>query len=132
MGACDLRLAEYVRELESSGFPGIRSLGDRTRRVQFESYLPRALSREIVPERIADLVILTTSEHACRRRGLGGRRSAGTSGALGPSGDHHPGRGGHWTRRPKRYVEALGLPVIETGRLNHGIIERFHASREAR
>ena len=43
-----------------------------------------------------------------------------------------PAEGGHWTRRPKRYVEALGLPVIETGRLNHGIIERFHASREAR
>ena len=56
------------REIESSGFPGIRSLGDRTRRAQFESYLPRALSREIVPERIADLVILTTGEHASRRR----------------------------------------------------------------
>ena len=43
-----------------------------------------------------------------------------------------PTEGEHWTRRPKRYVEALALPVIETGRLHHGIIERLHASREAR
>jgi len=40
--------------------------------------------------------------------------------------------GEHWTRRPRRYVEALGVPVVETGRLHHGIIERLHASRRVR
>lgn len=43
-----------------------------------------------------------------------------------------PTEGEHWTRRPKRHVKALGLPIVETGRLHHGIIERLHASREAR
>ena len=50
-GACDLKLADYVREIESSGFPGIRSLGNRARRVQLESYLTRALSRDLAEER---------------------------------------------------------------------------------
>ena len=40
--------------------------------------------------------------------------------------------GEHWTRCPRRYVEALGVPVVETGRLHHGIIERLHASRRVR
>jgi ubiquinone/menaquinone biosynthesis methyltransferase len=40
--------------------------------------------------------------------------------------------GEHWTRRPRRHVEALGLHVVEADRLHHGIIERLHASREAR
>lgn len=43
-----------------------------------------------------------------------------------------PTEGEHWTRRPKRYVKALGLPIVETDRLHHGIIKRLHASREAR
>ncbi len=43
-----------------------------------------------------------------------------------------PTEGEHWTRRPKRHVKALGLPIVETDRLHHGIIERLHASREAR
>lgn len=50
-GVCDLKLADYVREIESSGFPGIRSLGNRARRVQLESYLTRALSRDLAEER---------------------------------------------------------------------------------
>ena len=43
-----------------------------------------------------------------------------------------PVEGEHWTRRPRRYVEALGLPIVEADRLHHGIIERLHASRRAR
>ena len=43
-----------------------------------------------------------------------------------------PAEGEHWTRRPKRHVKALGLPIVETDRLHHGIVERLHASREAR
>lgn len=43
-----------------------------------------------------------------------------------------PTEGEHWTRRPKRHVKALGLPIVETDRLHHGIIERLHASCEAR
>ena len=43
-----------------------------------------------------------------------------------------PTEGEHWTRRPKRHVKALGLPIVETDRLHHGIVERIHASREAR
>ena len=43
-----------------------------------------------------------------------------------------PTEGEHWTRRPKRHVKALGLPIVETDRLHHGIVERLHASREAR
>ena len=43
-----------------------------------------------------------------------------------------PTEGEHWTRRPKRHVKALGLPIVETDRLHHGIIERLPASREAR
>ena len=67
-GACDLRLADYVREIESSGFPGIRSPCDRAGRARFESYLTRVLFPGMVPERVADPVILTTGEHAYRRR----------------------------------------------------------------
>ena len=66
-GACDLRFADYVREIESSGFPGIRSPCDRAGRAQFESYLTRVLSPGMVPERIADPVVPTTGEHDCRR-----------------------------------------------------------------
>lgn len=43
-----------------------------------------------------------------------------------------PTEGEHWTRRPRRHVEALGLHVVETDRLHRGIIERLHASRWAR
>ena len=43
-----------------------------------------------------------------------------------------PAEGEHWPRRPKRHVKALGLPIVETDRLHHGIVERLHASREAR
>ena len=43
-----------------------------------------------------------------------------------------PVEGEHWTRRTRRYVEALGLPIVEADRLHHGIIERLHASRRAR
>ena len=63
-----MRLADCVRAIESSGFPGIRSPCDRAGRAQFESYLTRVLSPGMVPDRIADLVILKTGEHAYRRR----------------------------------------------------------------
>ena len=66
--ACDLRLADYVRAIGSSGFPGIRSPCDRAGRARFELYLTRVLSPGMVAERVAAPVVLTTGEHAYRRR----------------------------------------------------------------
>ena len=50
-GTCPLKLADYVEEIEASGFPGIRPLGARARRIQLDSYLTRAFSRDLAEER---------------------------------------------------------------------------------
>lgn len=49
-GDCSLTLADYAQEIEASGFPGIRSLSPRARRTQLDSYLVRALSRDLTDE----------------------------------------------------------------------------------
>lgn len=49
-GDCSLTLADYAEEIEASGFPGIRSLTARARRTQLDSYLTRALSRDLTDE----------------------------------------------------------------------------------
>lgn len=49
-GDCPLTLADYARDIESSGFPGIRQMSARVRRVQLDSYLTRALSRDLTDE----------------------------------------------------------------------------------
>ena len=49
-GDCSLTLADYAHEIEVSGFPGIRSLSPRARRTQLDSYLTRALSRDLTDE----------------------------------------------------------------------------------
>ncbi|MBK7819912.1 MAG: methyltransferase domain-containing protein [Tessaracoccus sp.] len=41
----------------------------------------------------------------------------------------YPLQGERFTRRPRRIVEALGVPIVATQRLHHGIIERVHARR---
>lgn len=49
-GDCPLTLADYAAEIEASGFPGIRPLSARARRAQLDSYLTRALSRDLSDE----------------------------------------------------------------------------------
>ncbi|MBK8447165.1 MAG: ATP-binding protein [Micropruina sp.] len=49
-GDCRLALADYAHEIEASGFPGIRSMSPRARRTQLDSYLTRALSRDLTDE----------------------------------------------------------------------------------
>lgn len=49
-GTCPLNLGDYVREIEASGFPGIRGLPERARRVQLDSYLVRTLTRDLTDE----------------------------------------------------------------------------------
>ena len=49
-GDCPLTLADYAHEIEASGFPGIRHLSARSRRAQLDSYLTRALSRDLTDE----------------------------------------------------------------------------------
>lgn len=46
-GRSDLRLADYVEEIVRSGFPAIRRLSGRARRVQLDGYLTRALDRDL-------------------------------------------------------------------------------------
>jgi len=43
-------LADYADEIEASGFPGSRFLAPRARRAQLDSYLIRALSRDLTDE----------------------------------------------------------------------------------
>jgi uncharacterized protein len=45
-GACTTRLEDYVREIVASGFPGLRSLPARARRLQLESYVLRVVDRD--------------------------------------------------------------------------------------
>ncbi|MHA6510940.1 class I SAM-dependent methyltransferase [Tessaracoccus sp. Z1128] len=40
-----------------------------------------------------------------------------------------PLQGEHWTRRPRLVVEAMGLQIVDSDRLHHGLIERLHARR---
>jgi ubiquinone/menaquinone biosynthesis C-methylase UbiE len=41
----------------------------------------------------------------------------------------YPLQGERFTRRPRRIVEALGVRIVATERLHHGVIERAHAQR---
>ncbi len=41
----------------------------------------------------------------------------------------YPLQGERFTRRPRRIVEALGVRIVATERLHHGVIERVHARR---
>lgn len=45
-GACPVTLEDYTDEILRSGFPGIRGLPDRARRLQLDSYLSAVVSRE--------------------------------------------------------------------------------------
>lgn len=49
-GDSPLTLVDYAHEIERSGFPGIRHLSARARRAQLDSYLTRALSRDLTDE----------------------------------------------------------------------------------
>ncbi len=49
-GECHLTLADYAHEIEASGFPWIRSLPERARRIQLDSYITRALTRDLTDE----------------------------------------------------------------------------------
>ncbi|HHW83421.1 MAG TPA: ATP-binding protein [Actinomycetales bacterium] len=49
-GASSMGLREYAREITQSGFPGIRKLAERARRTQLDSYLTRALERDLADE----------------------------------------------------------------------------------
>lgn len=46
-GTTDVLLSAYVDEILRSGFPGIRELPERARRVQLDSYLARIVEREL-------------------------------------------------------------------------------------
>lgn len=45
-GVTDVTLSDYVREIVASGFPAIRTLPDRARRAQLDSYLRRVVDRD--------------------------------------------------------------------------------------
>jgi len=45
-GKTDVTLADYVREIVSSGFPGIRPLSGRARRLQLDGYLRRIIDTD--------------------------------------------------------------------------------------
>lgn len=53
-GHSQFTLPEYVDEILASGFPGIRSLPDRAREAQLDSYLARIVDREL-PENGAEV-----------------------------------------------------------------------------
>ena len=46
MGQTDVRLSDYADEIVRSGFPGIRLLGGRARRLQLDSYIDRLIERD--------------------------------------------------------------------------------------
>ena len=52
-GTSDVDLATYTDEILRSGFPGIRDLPPRARRVQLESYIARIVDRELPENGIA-------------------------------------------------------------------------------
>ncbi len=45
-GTSTLKLVDYVEEIVASGFPGIRELPDRVRRIQLDSYITRIIERD--------------------------------------------------------------------------------------
>jgi uncharacterized protein len=45
-GACTTRLVDYVREIVSSGFPGLRTLSGRALHAQLDGYLVRIVDRD--------------------------------------------------------------------------------------
>lgn len=45
-GQTDVRLSDYADEIVRSGFPGIRVLGGRARRLQLDSYIDRLIERD--------------------------------------------------------------------------------------
>ncbi len=47
-GTTDVTLADYAEEIVSSGFPGLRDLGDRARRAQLDGYLSRIVEHDFV------------------------------------------------------------------------------------
>jgi predicted AAA+ superfamily ATPase len=45
-GRCPMKLTGYVEEIVTSGFPGLRSLGERVRQAQLEGYVERVIDRD--------------------------------------------------------------------------------------
>jgi uncharacterized protein len=45
-GTTEMRLEDYTEEIVRSGFPGVRSLEDRSRRAQLDGYLRRIVDRD--------------------------------------------------------------------------------------
>jgi predicted AAA+ superfamily ATPase len=52
-GTTDVRLADYVEEIVSSGFPGIRALSGRARISQLDGYLRSAVDRDVPEQGLA-------------------------------------------------------------------------------
>ncbi len=59
-GACATRLADYVREIVCSGFPGVRRLPGRALKAQLDGYLSRIVDRDFeeLGHRVRDPVAL--------------------------------------------------------------------------
>jgi predicted AAA+ superfamily ATPase len=49
-GSSELGLSEYTEEIVSSGFPGIRALSGRARRVRLDGYISRIIDRDFADE----------------------------------------------------------------------------------
>src|SRR5690625_2868425 len=52
-GVSTLRLEDYVHEITASGFPGMRKLGDRSRRFQLDSYIRNAVEKDVPEQGLA-------------------------------------------------------------------------------
>ena len=46
-GDTPITLSDYVTEIVASGFPAIRTMGDRVRRAQLRGYLDRVIDRAV-------------------------------------------------------------------------------------
>jgi uncharacterized protein len=62
-GTTDFALTDYVEEVLASGFPGLRSLSDRSRRRQLDGYVDRIVDRDIP----ADAGVVIRNPAALRR-----------------------------------------------------------------
>ena len=49
-GSTGIGLSDYIREIVSSGFPGVRALPERARSAQLDSYLQRIVDRDLREE----------------------------------------------------------------------------------
>lgn len=49
-GECPLTLADYAREITASGFPAIRTLPERARRFQLDSYIRSIVDKDVVEQ----------------------------------------------------------------------------------